>query len=265
MLYAWGYNLFMRSPFPGMDPYLEHPALWSDVHNSLIAAIRDELTAAVAPTYYVALERRTYLLKPDDVVFIGRPDIALIQGNIAPVLSPLPLAAAGVIDVDVPMNDEVSENFLEIHEVRTGKLVTILELLSPANKLHTQGRKQYEEKRNQIFWSRTNLVEIDLLRAGEPMEVIGQTALSDYRILVSRGSQRPRAQLIAFNLRQSIPIFDLPLLPGDKEPPVKLGDILHALYQRARFDLRLDYQQPPVPPLNEADAAWAQELIEASR
>jgi len=25
----------MPSPFPGMDPYLEHPALWPDVHLSL--------------------------------------------------------------------------------------------------------------------------------------------------------------------------------------------------------------------------------------
>jgi len=68
----------MQSPFPGMDPYLEHPALWPDVHNSLIAAIRDELTPMVVPRYYVGLERRAYLLKPDDVVFIGRPDITVI-------------------------------------------------------------------------------------------------------------------------------------------------------------------------------------------
>ena len=39
----------MRPPFPGMDPWLEHPAIWPQVHNSLIAAIRDELTRRVAP------------------------------------------------------------------------------------------------------------------------------------------------------------------------------------------------------------------------
>jgi hypothetical protein len=159
------------------------------------------------------------------------------------------------------MQDEVSENFLEIHEVKTGKLITLLELLSPVNKLHKQGREEYERKRGYVFRSWTHLVEIDLLRAGDPMPVIGAQVQSDYRILVSRGTQRPRAALIVFTLRQPIPTFTLPLLPGDDEPEVALNRILHVLYRRARFDLRLDYTQPPIPPLAEADATWAQELI----
>jgi len=244
-----------------MDPYLEHPALWPDVHNRLIAAIADELTPVVAPRYYIALERRTYLLKPDDIVFIGRPDIAVVAHAPQSRPSALPLAEAGVLEVDVPMNDEVGENFLEVHEVTTGKLVTILELLSPVNKLHGEGRRQYEEKRDGVFRTRTNLVEVDLLRAGEPMPVIGKPVRSDYRILVSRGSQRPRAQLHAFSLRQSIPTFPLPLLSGDDEPRIDLNTILHALYERARFDLRLDYAQPPVPQLSDEDATWARELM----
>jgi Protein of unknown function (DUF4058) len=96
------------------------------------------------------------------------------------------------------------------------------------------------------------------------MPVIGTPVKSDYRILVSRGTQRPRAALIAFTLHQPIPTFTLPLLPGDAEPEVTLNRILHDLYRRARFDLRLDYAQPPVPPLSEADRVWAQELMTAS-
>ncbi len=250
----------MKSPFPGMDPYLEHPALWPDVHNSLISAIRDDLSAKVAPRYYVGLERRAYLVSPDDLVLVGRPDIALIPTGSFQPRRTLPLADVAVLEVDVPMSDEVSENFLEIHEVKTGNLVTIMELLSPANKLLGQGRREYEEKRAQVFRSRTNLIEIDLLRAGEPMPVIGRPVQSDYRILVSRGTQRPRARLYAFNLRQPIPTFHIPLLPGDTEPEVDLGHILHALYERARFDLRLDYTIPPVPPLSAEDALWASTL-----
>jgi hypothetical protein len=169
-----------------------------------------------------------------------------------------------VLEVDVPMQDEVSENFLEIHEVKTGKLITIVELLSPVNKLHKQGREEYERKRGYVFRSWRSLVEIDLLRAGEPMPVIGAQVKSDYRLLVSRGSHRPRAALMAFTLRQPIPAFTLPLLPNDEEPEVTLNPILHDLYRRARFDLRLDYTQPPVPSLSEADGIWAQELIQAS-
>lgn len=244
-----------------MDPYLEHPALWPDVHNSLIAAIRDELAPRLAPRYFIGLERRTYLLKPDDVVFIGRPDIAVVPHQEPQKHSPLPLAATGVIEVEVPMNDQVSENYLEIHEVISGNLVTVLELLSPVNKLHSRGRLDYEDKRDYVLRSRTHLVEIDLLRAGEPMALASPPVRSDYRILLSRWSQRPRGELYAFNVRQAIPTFSLPLLPGDAEPVVDLGAILHALYERARFDLRLDYDQPPVPPLPETDAAWATALI----
>ncbi len=250
----------MKSPFPGMDPYLEHPTLWPDIHNRLIAAMADALTPQVAPRYYVALERRTYLLKPDDVVFVGRPDVAVVAHQPTPKPAALPLAEAGVVEVEVPMQDEVSENFLEVREVKSGKLVTLLELLSPVNKLHEEGRSQYLQKRANVFMSQTNLVEIDLLRAGEPMTVIGKPGRSDYRILVSRAWQRPRAQLYPFHLRQPIPTFPLPLLRQDEPPEVDIGAILHALYERARFDLRLDYSQSPVPPLSEEDAAWAETL-----
>jgi hypothetical protein len=248
-----------------MDPYLEHPALWPDVHNRLIAALADDLSERVAPRYYVGLERRTYLLKADDLVFVGRPDLAVAPVSDAPALEPQPTTTSTlVLEVDVPMQDEVSENFLEIHEVKTGKLITIVELLSPVNKLHKQGREEYERKRGHVFRSWTSLVEIDLLRTGDPMPVIGTRVKSDYRILVSRGTQRPRSALIAFMLRQPIPSFMLPLLPDDAESEVTLNRILHDLYRRARFDLRLDYTQPPVPPLSDADGVWAQELFKAS-
>ena len=36
-----------------------------------------------------------------------------------------------------------------------------------------------------------------------------------------------------------------------------------ALYERARYDLSLDYTQPPVPPLREDDVAWTRELVDA--
>jgi hypothetical protein len=65
-------------------------------------------------------------------------------------------------------------------------------------------------------------------------------------------------------VRQPIPAFHLPLLPGDAEPLVDLNTILHDLYARARFDVILDYAQPPVPPLREEDVDWARELIRAA-
>src|SRR4051812_32706581 len=134
----------MRPPFPGMDLWLEHPALWPDVHNSLIAAIRDDMTPRVAPRYYIGLEQRTYLLTPDDLGLIGVPDLAVLTKR-APGQPGAPApAGVGVVEVVVPMVEEVAEYYLEVHEVGTGTLVTLIELLSPANKLFARGRRKYE-------------------------------------------------------------------------------------------------------------------------
>jgi hypothetical protein len=248
-----------------MDPYLEHPALWPDVHNSLIASVRDVLSPQIAPKYYVRLERRTYLLSSDDLLFVGRPDVSVIGAVATESGGTLLYPAAGVIEVTLAIPDEVSDSYLEVHDVLTGKVVTVMELLSPANKLYRQGREEYELKRNQILRSRTNLIEVDLLRAGKPMPLNGKRVESQYRILVSRAATRPRAYLYPFDLRQAIPAFNLPLLPGDNEPALDLGQILHALYDRARYDLSLDYAQPAVPPLGEDDAAWARGQISKRR
>ncbi|MGC1309994.1 MAG: DUF4058 family protein [Phormidesmis sp.] len=51
----------MPSPFPGMDPYLEMPELWSEVHSRLIVAIADNLSEQLSDAYRVAIEKRTYL------------------------------------------------------------------------------------------------------------------------------------------------------------------------------------------------------------
>jgi hypothetical protein len=245
-----------------MDPYLEHPSLWPDVHNRLIAAMADALAPLVAPDFFVGLERRAYLLKPDDLVLIGRPDVSVTSVR-EPAGSYSLAPAGGPVWVDVPMDDEVGENYLEIHEVLTGRLVTLLELLSPANKISPDGRQQYLQKREQVLRTRTSLLEVDLLRAGAPMPCVGRAATGDYRILVSRGWQRPRAQLFTFSLRQLIPAVPVPLLPGRDEPALDLNAVLHAMYERARYDLRLDYARPAVPPLGADDAAWAAGLAGA--
>ncbi len=83
---------------------------------------------------------------------------------------------------------------------------------------------------------------------------------SDYRVLVSPESKRPTASLYLFNLRDPISTVPLPLLPGDPEPLMELNSIMHGMVERARYDLRLMYDRPPIPPLSEGDAAWARTI-----
>jgi hypothetical protein len=41
----------MELPFPGMDPYLEAPSIWPDVHHRLIAALSEQLQSQLGPQY----------------------------------------------------------------------------------------------------------------------------------------------------------------------------------------------------------------------
>ena len=258
----------MPSPFPGMDPYLENTSIWPDVHNGLIVAIRDDLAAKVRPRYYVRIEQRVYLSESDEQSSFRIPDVSVLgaSGNgDSPDPSPLLVAEdAGdtAVAVRVPLPEEVREGYLEVREVGSDYLITAIEVLSPSNKRPGRGRQMYEDKRMELLGTWTNLVEIDLLRAGQPMRVISNNGIhSDYRILVARGG-RSRAMLYPFGVRQPIPQFTVPLRRGDHdEPTVDIGKLLSGIYDRAGYDLILNYAADSEPPLSDADAAWADELL----
>ncbi len=253
----------MRSPFPGMDPYLEDPAFWPGLHNGFLAAVAERLSPLLRPRYYVALEQRVYEFTQEDFEIIGVPDIAVSSTAHWSRTGPGPRSGRprAVLEVEIPVRQEVRDVYLEVHEASSKEMVTLIELLSPANKLHAEGRRAYLKKREAIFHSRTNLVEIDLLRAGKPMPLSRMPVAVEYRILVSRAPARPRAQLHAFSVRDPIPPVHLPLHPGEAEPEVDIGSILHAHHERMSYDLRIDYSRPPVPPLQARDAQWARSMI----
>ena len=231
----------MQNPFPGMNPYLEHPELWHQVHNRLIVSIADEIAGTIAPKYRVAIEQRVYMSVDDPQSLVGIADIGVkTDRDTIPSFSTATATLVKPQQVQLPMPWEVKERYLEIREIATRELVTVIEVLSPANKRSSKGRSLYEAKRTKILSSMTNLVEIDLLRSGTPMPMTGETS-SHYRILVSRSAVRPNADLFAFNLPEPIPAFPIPLKTGDIEPIVDLQRLLNEMYDRARLDLSIDY------------------------
>ena len=151
--------------------------------------------------------------------------------------------------------------YVQVRLAQTHTVITVLEILSPTNKRSGEGRQQYERKRLHVLATATHLVEIDLLRAGEPMPMStrGQIVTSDYRLLISRAEHRPCAVLLPFTVRDPIPSFRLPLQPDDPEPLVDLNHVLHVLYDRAGYDLRLDYgaaTDSPLVGLNQTTQHW---------
>jgi hypothetical protein len=256
----------MPTPFPGMDPYLERRGIWEQVHTDLIVSIRRFLTPLLRPRYHVGIEERTYLavLPPDDQG-TGIPDVLITLPQRHPAGTPAVTAlttteAAQPVVAELPMPEEVHERYLEIRTVPEQQVITVIEIVSPANKLSREGREQYENKRLKVLGSLTPLVEMDLLRMGQPLPM-KVASHNDYRILVSRSQHRPRADLYLFGVRNVIPAFPIPLCPGEAELLLALNDILHDLYDQGGYDLIIDYQQPPQPPLSEEDAAWARQLV----
>lgn len=255
----------MPSPLPGMDPYLEQPAFWSSFHSRFIVALADAIESDLSPDYYIEVESRTYL---DDSagVLVGIPDAVVVSQKLEPLqpnLSPSAIALqVKPQQVEVPVPQEVTERYLEIRELATGKVITAIELLSPKNKRPGKGRTTYEEKRTQILGGETHLVELDMLRAGEPMAFVGNVAPTLYRILISPSDQRPKADLYGFGLQQPLPEIAIPLKTNDDAIAIALQPIFEGVYDRGRYHTRINYEQTPqTPSLPEADQRWLSEHL----
>jgi Protein of unknown function (DUF4058) len=260
----------MASPFPGMNPYLENPAFWSEVHGLLIAAIANNLNPLLRPKYRVAIEQRVYQNTGEDSLLVGIPDVGVqVSQQVSQTATNSETSNIAVVTpevqalkVNIPMPEIVKESYLEVRDINTREVVTVIEILSPKNKRSGEGRNTYEKKRLQVLGSLSHLVEIDLLREGKPMTILPKEVPSDYRILVSNSEHRPKADLYAFNLQNKIPSFSLPLRNKDVEPLLDLQTLINELYDRASFDLVIDYSQQPVPPLSKESTAWLTEILQ---
>jgi hypothetical protein len=161
----------------------------------------------------------------------------------------------------VPMAVPTRLVSIYIRQRENEKLVTVIELLSPVNKRPGEGRHAYVEKRNTFLTTRVHLVEIDLLRKWPRMRLEGQLPASDYLAVVCDMYERPRCGVWPLGMRQPLPTLPIPLLRPDPPVGLDIGQALQTAYERARYDLRIDYQAPCEPPLADADAAWAAALV----
>jgi len=259
----------MKSPFPGMNPYLEQSSLWSQVHLNLIDAIQKYLLQKLAPHYYVGVEQTTYLsIVPPHNSLIGRPDIFIADdanGTSSPVATHLKTPQTKVVikpkQFKIPQQmEEKRQRYLTVRHIETQEVITVIEIVSPANKIGLVGRKQYEDKCLKILSSLTHFVEIDLLRVGERL-LIDTEETTDYRILVSREQTRPQLDAYLFNLRDPIPTITIPLREVDEEIELPLNQILQAVYIERRYDLIINYDQPVTPKLSDENQIWVKNCI----
>jgi len=256
----------MPSPFPGMDPFLEGPS-WPDFHLLFISEIRSRIVPRARTKYTVEAERRVYIeTDPGDPDRIIRPDVVLAGGAGEFELGvPTESLVTEPAVVTVPMRMEHREAFLTVRLRETREVVTVIEVLSPANKrAGSDGRDMYLDKREAILDSRTHLVELDLLRGGERLPTNEGLPPADYYGLVCRGNRRPKAEVYHWTIRQKMPKIPIPLLPPDPDILLDMQELFDSVYDRAGYDYSLDYTAGLSPALAEPDTDWAKDLLHDS-
>jgi len=214
----------MPSPFPGMNPYLEHAQVWADFPNTFITRLRAMLLPLVLPKYYVQMEENLYRLDTTDgdlqLVRISDVDTAEYDAGARPIQQPTNALLPRMSKVVIPELLEQRFCFLEVVERDSEKVVTVIELLSPSNKTQDPDREKYLEKQRSLIESGVNYVELDLRRAGVKLPLRGRPK-SDYYALISRPADRPNADCCSFGIRDALPSIPIPLQPDDHEVAIE--------------------------------------------
>jgi hypothetical protein len=252
----------LASPFPGMNPYLEQDDAWQDFHDRLIPALGDALSPQVSPHYIVKIEEHVYIHEPpgEQRFRIGHGDVSFSKNPAHDVGGPAgSIMSAAPARVLLPSVEFETHPYIEIRDRVGRELVTVIELLSPTNKRPGPDREQYVAKRANLLRSPAHFVEIDLLRGG-PRLPFAKTPVCDYCILVSRVEERPEAGFWPLSLRDPLPAVPIPLRAPSGDVTLPLQEILHLVYDRAYYKDYI-YQGVPNPPLSDADAMWASELL----
>jgi len=246
----------MPSPFPGMDPFLAGED-WPDFHLAMIAEIRSVLVAQIRPRYIARAERRVFVEHADETTLI-RPDVTVAHdesGRAAPPVASTASATLEPISIALPIPVKHEEPFLTIRLTDTREVVTVIELLSPANKRPgSDGRREYIAKRESVLQSGTHLVELDLLRGGRRMPTLRPLPACDYLATISRVSRRPTAEIYAWTLRDRLPSIPIPLDAPDPDVHVDLQQAFTRVYDETGYDYSLDYGRTLDPPLTAEEA-----------
>jgi hypothetical protein len=260
-------DLLPRSPFPGMDPYLE--ARWSDVHAKMIGFIGEALQPLLPRDLRARAEERI-LLEADDEEDVGsggyRSDVAVIEtgpGSRAPAVGETGAVAAIEPIIIRRFPTPILDRWVQIVDVSSGnRVVTVVAILSPWNKLAGRLNRQYLRKLQDYARASVSVVEIDLLRSGSRGRIAETEAdipadrRTPYIACIRLGWEPETWRAYPLPLRARLPAFPIPLRPTDPQILLDLQPIIDRIYVAGGHD-DIDYTKPPEPPLQESDMAWA--------
>jgi hypothetical protein len=205
----------MPPSFAGMNPYLEYCNLWPAFHPEFIAYLAKCLRTSLTDRHGLQIAKRQYLLADS------------------------PATSAE--------QQHQQENYIEIHDKQHGRLLTLLDMVSPLNKTTGSGRQAYLETRRTARAAKANLVEIDLILQGQPTLEYSREGLPDwdYTVTVTRAAQPDRFELYVSTLPKRLPRFSLPLASDERNVVVDLGTLFSRALSEGGFDTAIDYRMRP--------------------
>jgi len=233
-----------------MNPYLEGPS-WPDFHATFIFCLRQAINRILPKGYRARLDERINLIETGkDPKPPRRPDVAVVHGR---RIKRKPGRAAGESDIalleptsiTLPQYEEARETRVEIVGRPHNTLVTVLELLSPYNKDPGDGQGQYLVKRDEILRQCINLIELDLLLAGNRLPFSEPLPPGDYYAMIARADRRPKCDVYAWSLADPLPIIPIPLKSGDSDVRLPLARVFDAAMAEGEYEEEFDYRLPP--------------------
>jgi hypothetical protein len=258
----------MKSPFPGMDPYLE--PFWLDVHGKLATYVADALNEKLPNDLVASIEERVAIQSESRTSRTYGPDVRIYE---PPAERRTIVEEHSVAVIEAPFRlvvevDPIKERSVRIIELGTERLITVIEFLSPTNKAGP-GLQAFMDKRDQMLDAGVNFVEVDLIRAGDWRRLLrphqaDTNAASVYRLTIRMPQDPGAVYLFPIHLKDRLPSQVLPLRKGDPEIKLDLQTHIDHAYVSGRYDRRIDYSKPCEPPLDPDDAAWVEELLKAA-
>lgn len=265
----------MPSPFPGMDPFLEHPDVFPDLHDRMIAHLSESLQTQLPQPYFAKLGRRVWIEVTERTI---GPDISMRREKQEPrheeatggglAVATRPRTRPVVITVP---QDERREPFVEIYTGQEDqlRLVACIEILSLTNKTPGEhGRDLYLRKQQELLYSKVHLVEIDLLRGGEhstacrKKRILKKVGPIDYHVCIHRFDNLEDFFIYPVRLEERLPEIEIPLLPQDGAVSVDLQAVFDRCYDAGPYRREIRYEKDqPVPPLTPEQAQWAKSFL----
>jgi hypothetical protein len=249
-----------------MDPYLE--ASWGDVHQALCTYSRDALQTQLGAGLVARMEERAVIEIAGEPVRRVIPDVRAVE--LEPFAGGGATATATAVEVEptlAGMDDEpLNEAFIQVVDLATGgRVITVIEFLSPSNKLPGENRDKYVRKQRELLDGGVSLVEINLNRVGDwvatvPKHQVPAAQQTPYYAAVRRGYHRIAWEYYAMPLRQRLRKVRVPLRKGEPDAILDIQSLVDEAYEKGAYAKTIDYAKPCLPALADDDAAWAAAL-----